>query len=176
VEKTHNISSGEAPHIACAGHLKLTNSCRQVHPEEEVLDMNAKFFSEDWILLSHTRQQKSPIEGGLHSEEMATKNFRVYKTSLRYTLHQQIPTLRQFHSEELRVGKRSSFQEQFPDVELQAQAPTNEVISFPCPKNLAHLLKHMLRPPIQQYLCSLCHPNCHNKSEVQFYDATSFKS
>lgn len=176
MEKTHKISSGEAPHIACAGHLKLTNSCRQVHPEEEVLDMNAKVFSEDWILLSQTRQQKSPIEGGLHSEEMATKNFRVYKTSLRYTLHQQIPTLRQFHSEELRVGKRSSFQEQSPDVELQAQAPTNEVISFPCPKNSAHLLKYMLRPPIQQYLCSLCHPNCHNKSEVQFYDATSFKS
>ncbi|CAK9219810.1 unnamed protein product [Sphagnum troendelagicum] len=60
---------------------------------------------------------------------MATKNFRVYKTSLRYTLHQQIPTLRQFHSEELRVGKRSSLQEQSPDVELQAQAPTNESTS-----------------------------------------------
>jgi hypothetical protein len=146
VEKTHKISSGEAPHIACAGHLKLTNSCRQVHPEEEVLDMNAKFFPEGQILLSHTREQKAPIEGGLHSEEMATKNFRVYKTSLRYVLHQKIPTLRQFHSEELRVGK--SFQEQSPDVELQVQAPTNEVISFPCPKKLAHLLKHMLRPPI----------------------------
>jgi hypothetical protein len=41
----------------CCTDVEDAQPLCKVHPEEEVLDMNAKFFFEDQILLSHTRQQ-----------------------------------------------------------------------------------------------------------------------